>query len=57
MGSKVFHADRLRKYPNNPLPGQVCVNPEGEAVEPGEEEEWEVYRVTSSRTHYRKLQY
>jgi hypothetical protein len=35
-----FNAERLRLYPDNPLPGQVSENPEGELV--GENEEWEV---------------
>ena len=50
-----FNAERLRKYPDNPLPGQASENPEGELV--GEDEEWEVEEVLASRLHYKKLQY
>ncbi len=55
-GSDVFTPDRLRKYPNNPLPGQEAENPPGEDIG-GEEEEWEVERILASRTHYGILQY
>jgi hypothetical protein len=54
-GCKIFHADRLRKCPNNPLPGQECERPAAEIVD--DEEEWEVDRILASRIHYRKLQY
>ena len=50
-----FNAERLRRYPDNPLPGQVSENPEGELV--GENEEWEVEQVLASRLYYHKLQY
>jgi predicted aspartyl protease len=50
-----FNADRLRKFPGNPLPGQANENPAGEDV--SGEEEWEVAKVTASRIHYNKLQY
>lgn len=53
--SKVFHADRLRKDPDNPLPGQICDKPGPEII--NDEEEWEVDRILSSRLHYHKLQY
>jgi hypothetical protein len=56
-GSPVFTPDRLRLYPNNPLPGQAAENPPGEQVLPGQEEEWEVDQVLVSRTHRGKLQY
>lgn len=50
-----FNAERLRRYPDDPLPGQASENPEGELV--GDEEEWEVDQVLASRLHYHKLQY
>ena len=54
-GSRVFHADRLRKFPDNPLPGQANECPEGDMID--EEEEWEVDQVITSRLYYNKLQY
>jgi len=54
-GSDIFPPDRLRKYPNNPLPGQEAENPPGEDV--AGEEEWEVEKILASRTHYGTLQY
>jgi transposase InsO family protein len=54
-GSTIFTADRLRRYPNNPLPGQAAENPPGEDI--AGQEEWEVERILASRTHYGKLQY
>lgn len=54
-GTSVFHMDRLRKYPNDPLPGQGSENPGSEIVDG--EEEWEVEKVVTSRVHYGKLQY
>jgi hypothetical protein len=51
-----FNADRLRKYPNNPLPGQANENPPGEMLD-DDEEEWEVERITASRLFRHKLQY
>lgn len=54
-GSDVFPPDRLRRYPNNPLPGQEAENPPGEDIDG--QEEWEVERILESRTHYGKLQY
>ncbi|KAJ8105804.1 hypothetical protein ONZ43_g7278 [Nemania bipapillata] len=54
----LYHADRLRKYPNNPLPGQEAEQPPGETVGPTDELEWEVERIRTSRIHYKKtLQY
>jgi len=53
--SRVFHADRLRKFPNNPLPGQANENPGPEELDGGDE--WEVDRILTSREHYGKLQY
>lgn len=50
-----FNADRLRRFPDNPLPGQAAENPDGELLDG--EEEWEVEELTASRLHYRKLQY
>ena len=32
-GSTVFTADRLRRYPNNPLPGQASENPASEDID------------------------
>jgi len=55
QGCDVYHADRLRKYPNNPLPGQAAENPEGELL--GESLEYEVEKVLTSQSHYKKLQY
>jgi transposase InsO family protein len=55
QGPRLFHASRLVKYPNNPLPGQAAENPAGESV--GGEEEWEVQEVTASRLRYGKLYY
>ena len=54
-GSAEFTADRLRKYPNNPLPGQAAENPPGEDV--AGEEEWEVEKILASHTRYGELQY
>jgi hypothetical protein len=51
----VFHADRLRKDPGNPLPGQV--NPEPGAEEVNGELEWEVEKILSSRVLHGKLHY
>jgi transposase InsO family protein len=50
-----FNAERLRKYPNNPLPGQAPPNPAGDLLDG--EEEWEVERITASRLYHKKLQY
>jgi hypothetical protein len=55
-GTTVFPADRLRKFDNNPLPGQEAEEPDGEVLESGEKE-WEVDDVLASRLHYGKLQY
>jgi hypothetical protein len=41
-----FHAEKLRKDPNNPLPGQA--NPPPEPIQYGEEDEWEVEAVLNS---------
>lgn len=51
----VFCADRLRKYPNNPLPGQASENPDAEEID--SHEEWEVERIVTSRLRYGKLLY
>jgi hypothetical protein len=51
----VFHADRLRKDPDNPMPGQT--NPEPDAMEVDGELEWEVEKILSSRTLRSKLYY
>ncbi|CAJ2506720.1 Uu.00g079060.m01.CDS01 [Anthostomella pinea] len=53
-----FHADRLRKYANNPVPGQAPDEPDSVIVDPNlGEEEWELTSVLTSRLHYNKLQY
>jgi hypothetical protein len=54
-GSKVFHADRLRKHPHNPVPGQDYTRPAAEDVDG--EEEWIVDEILASREHNGKLQY
>lgn len=51
----IFHADRLRLCPDNPLPGQDYARPEAEDI--SGEDEWEVDRVLSSRIYRGKLQY
>ena len=51
----VFHADRLRKDPGNPLPGQINAEPAAEEV--NGELEWEVERIISSRVLYGRLHY
>lgn len=58
-GDRWFHADRLRKHPNNPLPGQDLERPGGDVVNPDvpDEEEWEVDEILSSRISRHKLQY
>ena len=57
QGKNLFHADVLRKWPNNPLPGQGTANPRPVEVEGSDEKEYELEEVLTSRTHYRKLQY
>jgi len=57
QGKNLFHADVLRKWPNNPLPGQGTANPGPVEVEGSDEKEYELEEVLTSRTHYRKLQY
>jgi len=54
MGN-VFHADRLRKDPNNPLPGQIR-EPEPPTTI-NNELEWTVDQILASRTHRGTLQY
>ena len=51
----VFHTDRLRKDPNNPLPGQY--NEPEEPEEVNGELEWVVNEVLASRISNGKLQY
>lgn len=55
-GSQVFHADRLRRFEDNPLPGQAAENPDAQTNELGDDE-WEVEEILSSRLYYGKLQY
>jgi hypothetical protein len=52
-GSNIFTPDRLRRYPNNPLPGQAVENPLGEVI--NNEEEFEVEEVLASRVYRGKL--
>ena len=59
-GSKVFHADRLRRFSNDPLPGQAPPQPGPEAIADADGEvhdEWEVDEVLASRVYYNRLQY
>jgi len=56
-GSDTFTPDRLRLFPNNPLPGQEAERPDGEEVEPNRGVEWVVEKILASRTYYGKLQY
>ena len=49
----VFHADRLRKAPMNPLPGQE-ETPEPPVIIEGQEE-WEVKAIVAARIYRRKL--
>ena len=51
----LFHADRLRKDPNNPLPGQLQ-EPETLIIINGEPE-WTVDQILASRNHRGTLQY
>lgn len=53
----MFTADRLRRYPNNPLPGQAAENSPGKDETGTGAEEWEVERILASRLRYGKLQY
>jgi hypothetical protein len=46
-GSNLFHADRLRKAPDNPLPQQVEEPEEPEEIDG--EPEWEVEKILASR--------
>ena len=49
----VFHADRLRKDPENPLPGQVQEPLEEIVI--NSEPEYRVDEIIASRLHYGKL--
>ena len=53
--SPIFHADRLRRDPDNALPGQINTPVSEEAVFGNQE--WEIEKVLSSRLHYSTLQY
>jgi predicted aspartyl protease len=57
-GSKIhdiFSPDVLKKYPDNPLPGQEAPKPPSEAI--AGKEEWEVDKILASRLLHGKLQY
>jgi hypothetical protein len=54
-GSHTMHASRLRRFENDPLPGQHVEPPPPEVID--SEPEWEVERVEASRLHRGKLQY
>lgn len=58
-GSRKFPADRLRKYPDNPLPGQEPEQPAGEVVNPDlpDEVEYVVNKILASKVTYNKLRY
>ena len=56
-GTDVFHADRLRKYDNNPLPGQALECPGPVNTDEDGDPEWEVDRVTASKVANGKLFY
>ena len=54
-GTDIYHADRLRKHPNNPLPGQDYPRPGPDQID--DEDEWEVEKIVASRISRGKLQY
>jgi hypothetical protein len=57
-GSKIhdiFSPDVLKKYPDNPLPGQESAKPPSEAI--AGKEEWEVDKILASRLLRGKLEY
>jgi transposase InsO family protein len=51
----VFHADRLRKDPENPLPGQT--NPNPGPLQVNDQEEYEVQEVLAVKLVRKKLRY
>ncbi|WP_206734027.1 chromo domain-containing protein, partial [Stenotrophomonas sp. MA5] len=51
----IFSPDKLRKAPDDPLPGQIQEPKDPIII--NEQPEWEVERIIASRLHYRKLQY
>jgi hypothetical protein len=51
----VFHADRLRKAPEDPLPGQL--NPDLPAIPVNDQEEYEVHEVLAVKLIRGKLKY
>ena len=51
----VFHADRLRKAPENPLPGQS--NPNTPAIQVNDQEEYEVQQILAVKLVRKKLKY
>jgi hypothetical protein len=57
-GSKIhdiFSPDVLKKYPNNPLPGQESAQPPAEAI--AGKEEWEVDKIIASKLVRGRLHY
>lgn len=52
----VFHSHSLRKYVDNPLPGQRREAPAPIQLLP-EQDEWEIQEILASRLHRNKLQY
>ena len=50
----VFSADRLRKHPDNPIPGQKA--PETPPEDVNGYPEWEVQEILTSRLHRGELQ-
>lgn len=54
-GHRVFHADRLRLHPMDPVPGQKAEEPDAEDV--NGEREWHVQEVLASKVSHHKLWY
>lgn len=50
-----INADRLRRYPNDPVPGQAAEQPDAEEVDG--EDQWEVDKIVASRLWRGRLQY
>jgi hypothetical protein len=51
----MFHANKLRKHPNNPLQGQLA--PEPEPLNVYGDDEYKVEEILSTRLVYRLLCY